>query len=170
MQARQRRGYVQVNRWSCRYLHDAHSVFKSRRHPSTNNIASTCLVCGFTRTKRNPDKRYYDTLVEHAATHRLRDCRQVIFANPDWLARHLQLDHNAIKPLSHDPMLGPWRATLSESTPQTSIGDICRYLTAGIPIPAATPSDSGMFPQECFSNHGEASTESLVVLTKTPFL
>ena len=123
--------------------------------------------------EHNIGNKYYEALVEHAATHRLRDCRQAIFTDPDGLARHLELDHDAIKPLSHDPELAPWRVTQapypgptgSMNPPRTFIGDICRHITAGAPIPVDTPVNAVFNAKRKF-RMGEASRESLRALWK----
>ena len=130
--------------WSCRYLRDPHSIFSSERTSKYGDkVKFTCVLCGFTEKQRIPAKENYKILVEHAETHRLRGCAQDVFTNTEDLAFHLQLNHFANYPLANSTELQLWRAIdtkdaiISYRTLQSSCGDICRHITAGIPYPSA---------------------------------
>jgi len=130
------------NFWSCRYLHDPHSIFSSESISRHGDKAKfTCVLCGFTEKQRLPAEENYKILLEHAETHRLRECAQAVFTNPEDLAVHLKLDHFANNPFAYSTELQPWRAINTKflipsyKTLQSSCGDICCHIRTGIPYP-----------------------------------
>ncbi|RMZ70645.1 homeobox and C2H2 transcription factor [Pyrenophora seminiperda CCB06] len=136
--------------WSCRFLHDPHSIFEVAEWNGVYDryFQSTCVLCGFTEIQSNPGKEYYETLVEHAEIHRLRACTQAIFTNPKDLAKHLELDHRADRPLANDPKLLSWKLVDTDESLSSNemlpsrCGDICRHLAKGDEVPVQYfPSD-----------------------------
>ncbi|CAO2655057.1 Nn.00g117900.m01.CDS01 [Neocucurbitaria sp. VM-36] len=89
--------HPQCESWSCRYLHDMHSIFKTCQSSFTV-LRSECTLCYFEVVGRDRDGAVYtDFLTSHAETHSLRSCDQEIFYDREQFKLHLIDKHARIK-------------------------------------------------------------------------
>ena len=82
--------------YSCRYLHDWHSLFliKTSLPTSVPDMVQCCL-CGYVVVcdSEAPNQDEIDCLRGHAESHDLRKCPQEVFDNRDVFQEHMQRDH-----------------------------------------------------------------------------
>lgn len=95
--------------WSCRHLHDYHSLFAMRPVDDGTFTRAFCRLCRFS-TIGSSRQRYFEImLLSHAEEHSLRVCKQNIFATEHEFVHHLENEHGA-GPFWPDTTLDPWES------------------------------------------------------------
>lgn len=89
--------------YSCRYLHDWHSLFEIEKETDTSTStlsnAMRCNLCTFQASSyllEEVDSDCLHALQSHAESHDLRACTQRIFTSKIQFLEHMRIEHSAV--------------------------------------------------------------------------
>ncbi|KAF2829013.1 hypothetical protein CC86DRAFT_464732 [Ophiobolus disseminans] len=103
------REHLPCTMWSCRNLHDQHSLFEIRTNKIRSRFFFSCRLCNFSETGNVLEYGVQQYLMRHAIEHRLHACQQGIFTTEALFVDHLVDEHGANN-FWADGTLGPWES------------------------------------------------------------